>query len=115
MNHGACSAKRTDDAGVRTEPRTHHEIVVCSCPVCHIAGAGYIADAFARELAIAPGGRTADGMFSLSARPLASKCSSGPAVMIDGEKIRDFDLAMVREILHVTRFKTLVDAGKGND
>lgn len=84
------------------EPVGRHVIEVCTNLSCALAGAQAVVDAFARELAVEPGGTTADGAFTLRTVECAGGCGKAPVVVVDHrylEPVRPEDTqAIIEEI-----------------
>jgi NADH-quinone oxidoreductase subunit F len=55
---------------------------VCSAPVCALAGAGAVADALCRHLAVEPGAVSADGGFTVEHAPCLGLCDHAPALLV---------------------------------
>lgn len=57
---------------------------VCSALSCEVAGAREILDALSGALAVAPGGTSDDGRFTLEEAPCGFLCAMAPAAEFDG-------------------------------
>ena len=66
-------------------PKGKVAISVCLGTACYVKGAQQIIDKFSELLGIAPGGTTADGMFTLDALRCIGACGIAPAVTINGK------------------------------
>jgi NADH-quinone oxidoreductase subunit E len=67
----------------RLRPVGRHEICVCTNISCALVGAGDTLRAFERELGIAAGETTGDGLFSLKIVECYGGCGWGPVVSVD--------------------------------
>lgn len=67
------------------KPRGRHIIRVCNSPVCHMFGELSLMDELTRNLKIAPGETTKDGLFTLEHTECIGCCDQAPAMMIDQE------------------------------
>ncbi len=67
------------------EPRGRHVIRLCESPPCYIAGEENILAALERKLGVAPGGTTADGLFTLETTSCLGACGVAPVMMVDDE------------------------------
>lgn len=65
-------------------PRGRHIISVCTGTVCHLKGAGKLAEAISNQLQIAAGGTTDDLRFTLETVNCLGACALAPVVVIDG-------------------------------
>jgi len=64
-------------------PRGKHSIKVCLGTACHVKGAALILDRLRRDLAVAEGGTTKDGKFTLETVRCVGCCSIAPVVTVD--------------------------------
>lgn len=67
------------------EPKGKYVIGVCLGTACYVKGAQQIIDKFSEILGIAPGGTTADGLFTIDALRCIGACGIAPAVTINGK------------------------------
>ncbi len=67
----------------RLRPGGRHEICVCTNVSCALVGAADTLRAFERELGIAAGETTQDGLFSLKTVECYGGCGWGPVVSVD--------------------------------
>lgn len=84
---------------ISEESRSHREIVVCCCPVCHIAGAPRILTAFLARLCAQPDEGIEEPAYRLRYEPLEGPCLSGPNVSIDGRRVNRIKLKELRELI----------------
>ncbi len=67
------------------EPRGKHRVDICEGTACHIRGASMLMNQISDELAVKPGGTTADGEVTLNSVRCVGACAMGPVAVIDGE------------------------------
>ena len=82
------------------EPKGKYVIGCCLGTACDVKGAQQIIDKFSELLGIAPGGTTADGMFTLDALRCIGACGIAPAVTINGKvypKLKVSDVPVIVE------------------
>lgn len=72
-------------ASFRLEPSGKHEVTLCVGTVCHLKGAGQIAETIAKHFNVEPGGTTPDGLFSFQAVNCVGACSLAPVMIVNGE------------------------------
>lgn len=60
-------------------------IQVCRGTACHVKGSAAVLEALTRELGVAPGDTTADGLFSLEVVACIGACGLAPVISINGE------------------------------
>ena len=84
---------------VSEESRSHREIVVCCCPVCHIAGAPRILTVFMAHLCAQPDEGIEEPAYRLRYEPLEGPCLSGPNVSIDGRRVNQIKLKELKELI----------------
>jgi NADH:ubiquinone oxidoreductase subunit F (NADH-binding)/NADH:ubiquinone oxidoreductase subunit E len=64
-------------------PRGRHILRTCVSPVCRMLGSLDILDLISRELGVAPGETTADGVFTLETTQCLGCCGTSPVMMVD--------------------------------
>jgi len=69
----------------RFNPPGKFHIQVCRGTACHVLGSKEVLDAVCRELEIAPGQTTRDGLFSLEVVACIGACGQAPVISINGE------------------------------
>ncbi|MCE5252247.1 NADH-quinone oxidoreductase subunit NuoE [bacterium] len=69
----------------RFQPRGQYNIQLCRGTACHVKGSEKVLDAVKRELNIAPGETTRDGVFSLEVVACIGACGLSPVISINGE------------------------------
>jgi len=69
----------------RLTPKGLHEVTLCVGTVCYLKGAREIAEMICEEFDIAPGGTTADGLFSYQPVNCVGACALAPVMIVDGE------------------------------
>lgn len=67
-------------------PKGKYPIDICLGTACHVRGSDKLLEEFRRQLGIAEGETTPDGLFSLSTLRCVGACSLAPVAMI-GEKV----------------------------
>ncbi|MHC4983019.1 MAG: NADH-quinone oxidoreductase subunit NuoE family protein [Planctomycetota bacterium] len=72
-------------ASLRLAPKGLHEVTLCVGTVCHLKGAGGIAETICRDFQVEPGGTTPDGLFSFQPVNCVGACALAPVMIIDGE------------------------------
>lgn len=84
-------------------PLGKHIIRVCNGTACHIRGSPEVLRAFEKELGIADGETTEDGLFTIQTVNCLGACALAPVVTIDDQvygKVRVKDVpAIIREVL----------------
>lgn len=69
----------------RLAPKGQHEVTLCMGTVCHLKGAARISEAICSEFQVAPGGTTADQMFSFQPVNCVGACALAPVMIVDGK------------------------------
>ena len=72
-------------AAFRLAPKGQHEVTLCVGTVCHLKGAGRIAEAICAEFQVQPGGATPDGLFSFQPVNCVGACAVAPVMVVDGQ------------------------------
>jgi NADH-quinone oxidoreductase subunit E len=65
------------------KPKGRHVVKVCDGTACHIRGAVNLVGGITRELGIASGETTEDGMFSLELVNCLGSCALAPVMVVD--------------------------------
>jgi NADH:ubiquinone oxidoreductase subunit E len=81
------------------KPTGKHVIKVCKSVPCYLKHNQLVIDAVQRELGIAPGQTSQDGLFSLELVNCIGACDEAPAMMIDDDVFGDLTPEKVTEIL----------------
>lgn len=81
---------------LRFEPPAGHEVAVCRCTVCAMAGGGRILGAFSKALGTSVDGVSPDGWVRLSAADCGG--TGGPLVLVDGHPQTDMSAGRALEI-----------------
>ena len=81
------------------KPKGKYVIGCCLGTACYVKVAQQIIDKFSELLGIAPGGTTADGMFTLDALRCIGACGIAPAVSINGKVYPKVKVDQVPEII----------------
>jgi len=72
-------------ASFRLSPKGRHEVTLCMGTVCHLKGAGEIAERVCTEFEVEPGGTTPDRLFSFQAVNCVGACALAPVMVVDGQ------------------------------
>ena len=86
-------------AQFRLKPVGKYIIRVCHGTACHVAGAGKITEAFARDLCVADGETTPDRLFTLESVACVGCCSLAPVAMIEAETFGRLDGRAVSKVV----------------
>lgn len=70
------------------KPRGKHSICICLGTACYVKGADKLLDDFLKELNVAKGEATADGLFSIVETRCVGECALAPVVTV-GEDVYD--------------------------
>ena len=87
-------------ASFRLAPKGAHEVSLCMGTVCYLKGAGSISEAICRQFRVAPGGTTADRLFSFSTVNCVGACALAPVMVVDGKYYDAMTPESALEILH---------------
>lgn len=68
----------------RFTPQGQYHIQICRGTACHVKGSAAILEALKRELKVAPGETTRDGLFSLEIVACIGACGLAPVMNISG-------------------------------
>lgn len=79
--------------------RGKYLIRICRCVPCDMKSAHGIIETIGKELGIAPGETTADGLFSLELAGCLGACDRAPAVMINDEIYGELDAGKTGALL----------------
>jgi len=82
-----------------TTPKGKHLIRLCESAPCHIRGAEEICGTLQKELGVAPGETTADGLFTLEYTSCLGVCGVAPVMMIDAVVYGNLTAGKVKEVL----------------
>lgn len=85
--------------GFSLEPRGRHLVSVCMGTACHVRGSPEVLAGFEERVAVAPGGTSDDGEFSLSTVNCLGACALGPVTVVDGEYYRSVTKRDVPKVL----------------
>ena len=80
-------------------PKGKYKISVCLGTACYVKGAGDVLEAVEKKLNIAPGGITADGLFSLEACRCIGACGLAPVMTINEDVYGRLTPAQIGPIL----------------
>jgi NADH-quinone oxidoreductase subunit E len=85
------------------KPRGRHLVRVCLGTACHVRGAPMVVEELQRQLGIAAGETTPDGLFTLETVNCLGACALGPIVVVDECYFPNVDAAKARAILNEAR------------
>ena len=85
--------------GLPLKPMGKHVVKMCKSVPCYLKHNQPVIDAVVRELGIAPGHTSDDGLFSLELVNCIGACDKAPAMMIDDDVFGGLTPGKVREIL----------------
>ncbi len=86
-----------------TKPRGKYKINVCLGTACFVKGSEKLFDELKKQLGIAEGEVTSDGLFSLHPVRCIGCCGLAPAVMINGEVFGRLTIADIPRIINTYR------------
>jgi len=66
-------------------PKGLHDVTLCVGTVCHLKGAGEIAEMIQQEFNVEAGGTTPDGLFSFQPVNCVGACALAPVMIVDGD------------------------------
>ncbi|MBS3821233.1 MAG: NADH-quinone oxidoreductase subunit NuoE [Planctomycetes bacterium] len=69
----------------RFQPQGRFHIQVCRGTACHVKGSAAVLDRLQRELGVASGETTRDGIFSLEVVACIGACGLAPVISVNGE------------------------------
>jgi NADH-quinone oxidoreductase subunit E len=87
----------------RFKPLGKYHIQVCRGTACHVKGSAAVLDALVRELEIAPGETSRDGVFSLEVVACIGACGLAPVISVNGEFHASLTPEKVTEIIEMYR------------
>jgi NADH-quinone oxidoreductase subunit E len=87
-------------ASFRLAPKGAHEVTLCMGTVCYLKGSAHISQAICKEFKVAPGGTTADRLFSFTAVNCVGACALAPVMIVDGKYHDGVTPESALEILH---------------
>jgi NADH:ubiquinone oxidoreductase subunit E len=87
------------------KPRGKYTVSVCMGTACYVKNAAGILDALKRELNIAVGEVSKDGMFSLQEARCVGACGLAPVIMIENEIYGELTPESVVEVINQYRNK----------
>lgn len=83
----------------RFQPLGRYHVLVCRGTACHVKGSLAVLNALCRELKVAPGETTRDGLFSLEVVACIGACGLAPVISVAGEFHAGVEAAQVGKIL----------------
>jgi NADH-quinone oxidoreductase subunit E len=81
------------------EPMGTQHLQVCRSLSCYLRGEGDLTDCIRRRLDLAPGGKTADGKFSLEMVECLGSCGTAPVVQVNDDYHEDLTPERLEELL----------------
>jgi len=69
----------------RFQPLGKYHLQLCRGTACHVKGSGRVLDTVMRQLKIAPGQTTRDGLFSIEVVACIGACGLAPVIAVNGE------------------------------
>ena len=87
------------------KPRGKHVIRVCLGTACHLKGGGGIADTISRELGIAQGETTPDGLFTFERVNCLGTCALAPVVTVDDKYHGKMTISKMMKLIDECREK----------
>jgi len=87
-------------ASFRLAPKGLHEVTLCVGTVCHLKGAGHIAEVICKEFQVEAGGTTPDGLFSFQPVNCVGACALAPVMIVDGKYHASMTPQSALKILH---------------
>jgi NADH:ubiquinone oxidoreductase subunit E len=91
------------------EPKGKHVIGICSGTACYVRGAQLIIDAVSKELGIASGETTPDGLFTLDTNRCIGACGLAPVFTIGEEVYGNATAQMALDVVSKVREKEKVN------
>jgi NADH-quinone oxidoreductase subunit E len=82
----------------RFQPVGNYHVQVCRGTACHVKGSSGVLDRFSRDLKIADGETSRDGMFSLEVVSCIGACGLAPVIAVNGNfhaKLADDDASRI--------------------
>ncbi len=87
-----------------------YTIQVCRGTACHVRGSAALVDAFSRELEVAAGATTKDGLFTLEVVACLGVCGLAPVICINGDFHAAVTPNMIKRIIRKYRKAAEADA-----
>jgi NADH:ubiquinone oxidoreductase subunit E len=85
------------------KPRGRHLVRICQSPPCHLMGSTQVSRELMKQLGIAFGETTPDGMFSLEMTSCLGVCGVAPAMMVDGDVYGNLTPERIKTVLEAKR------------
>ncbi|MDO5580161.1 MAG: NADH-quinone oxidoreductase subunit NuoE [Planctomycetia bacterium] len=83
----------------RFTPQGKYHIQICRGTACHVKGSAAVLEALKRELKVAPGETTRDGLFSLEIVACIGACGLAPVMNISGNFHANLTTQKIPEII----------------
>ncbi|MBN1489601.1 MAG: NADH-quinone oxidoreductase subunit NuoE [Phycisphaerae bacterium] len=93
----------------RFQPQGRFHIQVCRGTACHVKGSAAVLATVQRELKIAPGQTTRDGLFSLEVVACIGACGLAPVISVNGEFHAGVTTAKVEKLIGTYRKRAQAD------
>jgi NADH:ubiquinone oxidoreductase subunit E len=85
------------------KPRGRHLVRICQSPPCHLMGSTQVSRELMKQLGIAFGETTPDGLFSLEMTSCLGVCGVAPAMMVDGDVYGNLTPERIKTVLEAKR------------
>lgn len=89
----------------RFEPKGKYHIMVCRGTACHVKGSADTLEAIERELGVAAGKTTKDGLFSIEVVACLGACGLAPLICVNDEFFANVTRERAAEIIKSYRKK----------
>ena len=93
------------------QPKGKYHIQICRGTACHVKGSGTMMDRIERELKIAAGETTRDGLFSLEIVACIGACGLAPVISVNGEFHGNLDPDDIPKIIQSYRKQNHEESG----
>ncbi len=87
----------------RLSPPGKYQVAICRGTACHVKGSFNLLETLQRELGIAAGATTRDGLFSLETVACLGACSIAPVMTVNGEFYGRLDKKVVEKTIRELR------------
>jgi len=84
---------------IRPEPAGRFHLQVCVNLTCSLLGGRSLVDLLQERIGLKPGGRTADGLFSLAVMECLGACEQAPCLMVNEERYGNMDADKLSALL----------------
>ncbi len=87
----------------RFKPKGKYHFVVCNGSGCHLKGSKELIKCLRKNLGIAEGETSRDGLFSLEVQSCIGACGSGPVFSLNGTYYPKADEKLIRQVIENCR------------